>query len=319
MPLVELTFLGTGSGAPTRARNVSATALHLPQRGEWWLFDCGEGTQHQILRAPQVRLSQLTRIFLTHLHGDHLFGLPGLLASRALAQGGTGPVTIHAPEALESWLRATLRASGMRPGFPLAIHPVRPGIVCEGDDFTVLAAPTRHRIESYGYAVMEREQPGRLQVEAVRALGVPEGPLFGRLKNGEQVELPDGRVIDGGTLVGPPRPGRKVVLSGDTVFSPELVALAAGADLLVHEATYAEADRALAERAHHATAAMAAEVARQAGVRALALTHFSARYEGGEAGAVTLEALRAEARAIFPQTCLAYDLLRLSIPRREDG
>ncbi len=313
---MEITFLGTGSGAPSRARNVSATALHLPQRGEWWLIDCGEGTQHQILRASHIRLSQLTRIFLTHLHGDHIFGLPGLLASRALAQGGVGPITIYGPEGVEAWLKATLRAAGMRFGFPVTFCTIKPGELCTDGEFTVTAAPVRHRIEAYALAVREAEQAGRFEVEVARALGIPPGPLYGKLKAGETITLDDGRVIDGTTLVGPTRPGRTVVFSGDTGPAPELVGLAQGADLLIHEATYSEQDRELADRAAHATATLAAEVARDAGVQALLLTHFSARYEGGESE-VNLETLLTEARAIFPETRLAYDFLRVSVPRRE--
>lgn len=313
---MELTFLGTGSGAPTRARNVSGCALHLPQRGEWWLFDCGEGTQHQILRAPHIRLSQLTRVFLTHLHGDHLFGLPGLLASRALALGGTSPVTLYGPEPLEAWLRATLRASSMRFGFPVHFVVVRPGQVLDDGEFSVEAAAVRHRVEAYAYAVRERDQPGRFDIDAARALGIPEGPVYGRLKRGERVRLDDGREVDGQSLVGPTRPGRRVVFGGDTGYAAELVALAGGADLLVHESTYADSERALADRAAHATAAVAARTAREAGVRTLALTHFSSRYEGG-AGGIGMEDLLAEARAIFPETLLAHDLMRLPVPRQE--
>ncbi|MBB6053116.1 ribonuclease Z [Armatimonas rosea] len=313
---MEITFLGTGSGAPSRARNVSATALHLPQRGEWWLIDCGEGTQHQILRASHIRLSQLTRIFLTHLHGDHLFGLPGLLASRALAQGGVGPITIYGPDGVEAWLKATLRVSGMRFGFPVTFVTVKPGEVCTDGEFTVTAAPVRHRIEAYAFAVREAEQAGRFDVAAAAALGIPPGPLYGQLKAGKTVTLDDGRVIEGSALVGPTRPGRCVVFSGDTGPAPELAPLAKGADLLIHEATYSELDRGLADRAAHATATVAAEVAREAGVHSLLLTHFSARYEGGESE-VNLETLLSEARAIFPETRLAYDQLRVSVPRRE--
>jgi ribonuclease Z len=314
---VEITFLGTGSGAPSRARNVSATALHLPQRGEWWLIDCGEGTQQQILRASHIRLSQLTRIFLTHLHGDHLFGLPGLLASRALAQGGVGPITIYGPEGVEAWLKATLRAAGMRFGFPVTFVTVRPGKLCTDGEFSVTAAPVCHRIEAYAYAIREAEQAGRFDVAAAAALGIPAGPLYGQLKAGKTVTLSDGRVIEGSQLVGPTRPGRCVVFSGDTGPAPELVPLAREADLLIHEATYSEQDRELADRAAHATATLAAQVARDAEVHALLLTHFSARYEGGES-AVNLETLLSEARAIFPETRLAYDQLRVSIPRREE-
>ena len=312
---MEVTFLGTGSGAPTRQRNVSAIALQLPQRAEWWLFDCGEGTQHQLLRAPHLRLSQLSRIHITHVHGDHLFGLPGLLASRALAMGGSTPVHIHAPESVEGWLRATLRVSMMRYGFPVHFVPIREGIAHSDDEFTVTAAPVRHRVEAWAFAVREHDQPGRFDIEGARALGIPEGPVYGQLKRGETVVLPDGRSIDGHSLVGADRPGRKVVFSGDTAWSPELVTLAERADLLVHEATYAEQDKQLAERAGHSTAAGAARAAREAGARALVLTHFSSRYEGVAGGGV--DELLAEARADFPATRAAHDLMRVKVPRQE--
>ena len=205
----------------------------------------------------------------------------------------------------------------MRFGFPVSFVTVKPGVICTDGEFTVQAAPVRHRIEAYAYAVCEAEQAGRFDVEAARALGIPPGPLYGKLKSGESVTLSDGRVIAGASLVGPTRPGRILVFSGDTGPSSELVTLAQGADLLIHEATYSEHDRDLADRAAHATATIAAEAAQAAGVRALVLTHFSARYESGEA-AVNLETLLAEARAIFPETRLAYDLLRVSVPRRDE-
>jgi ribonuclease Z len=312
---VEITFLGTGSGAPSRSRNVSSIAVNLTERGELWLIDCGEGTQHQTLRAPQVRLSQLTRVFFTHLHGDHLFGIVGLLASRALAQGGQSAVTLYGPEPLSDYIRASLRASSMRFGFPVEIKVVKPGLVYEDDEITVTAAPVRHRIEAFAYAVEEKPRPGRFDVEAARRQGVPDGPLFGKLKAGQAVTLPDGTEVTPEGLTGPPRPGRKIVFSGDTVFAPELVELAAGADLLVHEATYAEADRMLADRAHHSTAMVAATVAREAAVRMLYLTHFSPRYESVEG--LRLDDLLAEAQAVYPESSLANDLLRVPVPRRE--
>jgi ribonuclease Z len=314
---VEITFIGTGSGAPSRQRNVSSAALNLTDRGELFLVDCGEGTQHQILRAPQVRLSQLTRIFITHLHGDHLFGLVGLLASRALAQGGSGPVTIYGPLGLAEYVRVSLRVSGMqRFGYPVEVRVTEPGVVYEDDELFVTAAPVRHRIEAYAYAFEEKPRPGRFDVEAARELGVPDGPLFGRLKAGEAITLVDGRTIRPEGLTGPDRAGRRVVFSGDTGHSPELVRLAEGADALVHEATYAEEDRALAERAAHSTATMAAETALAASVRRLYLTHLSPRYESD--GGVRLDDLLAEARETFPETRLAYDLMRVTVPRRAE-
>jgi len=312
---VELTFLGTGSGAPTRARNVSAIALQLPQRSEWWLIDCGEATQHQILRCQHLRLSNLTRIFITHLHGDHCFGLPGLLASRALALGGTSPVSIHGPEALEPWLKATLRATAMRFGFPVQIEPTQPGLLFDDGGFTVSSAPVRHRIEAWAYRVQEHDQPGRFNIESARALGIPEGPVYGRLKRGETVTLDDGRVVDGTSLVGPERPGRGVVFGGDTAWSQELLSLARNADLLVHEATYSHEERELADRASHSTALSAAKLARGAQVRELVLTHFSSRYEGN--GERSVDDLVDEARTLFPRTRAAHDFLRLAVDRTE--
>ncbi|MFY7953492.1 MAG: ribonuclease Z [Armatimonadaceae bacterium] len=312
---MELTFLGTGSGAPTRARNVSAVALQLPQRSEWWLVDCGEATQHQILRCQHLRLSNLTRIFITHLHGDHCFGLPGLLASRALALGGTSPVSIHGPEALEPWLKATLRATAMRFGFPVNIEATQAGMLFDDGGFFVSAAPVRHRIEAWAYRIQEHDQPGRFDIESARALGIPEGPLYGRLKRGETVTLDDGRVVDGSSLVGPERPGRGVVFGGDTAWSQELLSLARKADLLVHEATYSNDDRVLAERASHSTALSAAKLARGAQVREMLLTHFSSRYEGN--GERSVDDLVDEARTVFGNTRAAHDFLRVTVERFE--
>ncbi|GAB4451884.1 MAG: ribonuclease Z [Armatimonadaceae bacterium] len=312
---MEITFLGTGSGAPTRLRNVSSIAFHYTERGELWLMDCGEGTQHQALRAPQVRLSQLTRVFITHMHGDHVFGLIGLLASRALAQGGESPVTLYGPEPLAEYVRASLRASSMRFGFPVEVYTVAPGTLFEDEEVAVCAVPVRHRIEAYAYAIVEKPRPGRFQVERARALGVPDGPLFGKLKSGEAVTLPDGTVVAPEGLTGPPRPGRKIVFSGDTTFAPELVEMAAGADLLIHEATFSDEDRVLADRAAHSTARSAATVARDAAVKLLYLTHFSPRYDGNEG--TYLDNLLEEARAVFPETYLAADLMRVTIPRQE--
>lgn len=311
---MRLTFLGTGSGTPSRTRNVSGIALQFSQRGALWFFDCGEGTQHQTLRSP-LRLSQLERVFVTHLHGDHLFGLPGLLASRSLGGGGVGPVTLHGPPGLGAFVECALAVSGTRLGYPYSVETVTPGSVVADEALQVIAAPVEHGTAAFAYAVIEHPRPGRLDVARARALGVPEGPLFGRLKNGESVTLPDGRVVAGAEMTGPPRPGRKIVFSGDTAYSRRLIALAEGADVLVHEATFREAEGDLARRAHHSTAAMAAEAARAAGVGTLILTHLSPRYESEDRAG--LEGLLAEARAIFPDTHLAHDLWTYDIPPRQ--
>lgn len=313
---MNLTFLGTSAGTPSRTRSVSAVALQLPERGEWWLFDCGEATQHQILRCSHLRLSQLSRIFITHLHGDHLYGLPGLLASRGLGGGAGGsapPLALYGPPGVEEFVRVALGVGGGRVDAAVTIVTEPKELLVTGG-FTVACAKLRHRVPCWGYAVTEEDQPGRFDVETARALGVAPGPLFGRLKAGETITLADGRTVRGADLSGPTRRGRKVVVCGDTIATPTAVELARDADLLVHEATYLQADLSLAERALHSTSTMAAQVARAANVGRLALTHVSPRYEGDGSG--RLLSLLAEARAVFPETLLAHDLLQVSVPRR---
>jgi len=311
---VKITFLGTSSGAPSRSRHLSGIALQLPQQAAFWLIDCGEGTQYRILESP-LRLSQLERIFITHLHGDHLFGLVGMLASRSLQIGSDTTVTLYGPHGLEAYVRSGLEISHTYLGYSLAFVSVRPGTIYEDDVYTVVCAPMKHGIEAYGYAVRERDRSGHFDVARAKELGIPAGPLYGRLKAGETITLPDGRTIVGAELCGPPISGRKVVFCGDTTFTSQAVELARDADVLVHEATFLQEDLALAERANHSTSKMAAETARQAGVRTLLLTHFSARYEADSGS--RLGDLLAEAQAIFPHTLLAHDLWAYEIPRRE--
>ncbi len=301
-----LTFLGTSSGTPTRARNVTSIALQLPQRAALWLFDCGEGTQHQVLRSP-LRLSQLEKILITHMHGDHIFGLVGLLASRALGSAGTTPVTLYGPPGLREYVRATLKYSETHLSYPLNFQTIEPGVVCTAHEFTVECKQLKHRIPAFGYSVIEADQPGHFDAERAKAMGIPFGPIYGHLKAGNTVTLPDGRTIDGKQLVGPGRAGRKLTYCSDTIFAPEAIQLAYQADVLIHESTYLAEDTALAERGMHSTATMAAQVAYLAKVRQLILTHFSPRYETGVA------AMLDEARAIFPNVLAAEDFLRYEI------
>lgn len=310
---LKLTFLGTGAGSPSTTRNVSAVALNWVQSGALWLFDAGEGTQQQVLRAP-VRLSQLEQIYVTHLHGDHVFGLPGLLASRSSAQDLETPVTIFGPPGLEEWLRVTLRltATGLR--FPLYFETITEGLIFEDDTRTVHCRRLAHRIPSYGYRVSEKPKPGTFDVNAARALGIAPGPVYGQLKAGGTVTLADGCVVSGAELVGPERPGRILCLCGDTAPTAATVELAAGADLLVHEATFLteQVDRAVISG--HSTAADAARMAREAGVGTLILTHISPRYESD--GASRLPELLAEAQAVFPSTLLAHDFWEYGVSNR---
>ncbi len=301
---LTLTFLGTGAGSPSRTRNVTSIGLQWVQRGDLWLFDCGEATQHQVLRSS-LRLSRLQHIYITHLHGDHVFGLPGLLASRSLVKDILSPVTIFGPPGLEEWLRVTLRLTQTGIRYPLTVQTVGEGLVYEDDTRQVFCRRLAHRIESLGYAVLEKPRPGTFDADKAQSLGVSSGPLYGRLKAGETLTLPDGRLLDGRTLVGPPRPGRKIVICGDTGETPAVVQLAQGADVLVHEATFLSEQAERAAESGHSTAAGAARAARAAGVETLILTHISPRYESDSQS--RLPELLAEAQAIFPNTLLAQD------------
>jgi ribonuclease Z len=312
---VQVTFLGTSSGVPTRARNVSAVALRLPQRAELWLFDCGEGTQHQFLRS-ELRVSQLRRIFVTHMHGDHVFGLPGLLASLGLAGSCPDGLDLYGPDALPHYLDGVLRSSSTRIGYPLRTHRVREAarsgaVLQEDDEIQVRCTALTHRVPAYAYRVDRKPRAGRFDVERARALGIPPGPVYGDLKAGRTVTLADGRIINGASLCGPMRPGCSVVYCTDTVFSEAAVELARGADLLIHEATFCHAEGELAIQRQHSTSTMAAQTALEAGVGRLMLTHLSPRYVPG--AAVAPDDLLAEARSIFPQTDIARDFLSVEV------
>ena len=310
---MRVTFLGTSSGVPTRARNVSCVAFRPPQRAEVWLFDCGEGTQHQLLRSD-LNISQVAHVFITHMHGDHVLGLMGLLATCGMTAHARA-IHIYGPRPISDYVREVSRRTQFQTNYPLEVHEVSAGPVFEDDEYTVTCAPLKHRLTAYGYRVTEKDRPGHFDVERAQQLGIPSGPLYGKLKRGERVTLPDGRTFDGADFSGPPLRGRSVVYCTDTTYCRSSVELARGADLLIHEATFAEADEALAVRATHSTAAMAARVAREAGVRRLLITHFSPRYfPGNETGP---DDLLREARAVFPATELAHDFLSVDVPRRE--
>ncbi len=309
---MQITFLGTSSGVPTRSRNVSGIALRLPQRAEVWLFDCGEGTQHQLLRSD-LRVSQIRRIFVTHMHGDHTFGLMGLLASCGLA-GNPERIDIYGPPDLDEYLKACRRYSQTHFSYPVKVHTVKPGLVFEDEEFSVSCAPLKHRVPAFGYRITEKDRPGHFDVEKAKALEIPSGPLYGKLKRGERVVLPDGRAIDGAELCGQTEVGRKVVYCTDTVYCENAVELAHDADVLIHEATFAHQDAELAYQRLHSTSTMAAQVALGAHVKQLIMTHFSPRYAPGNS--IELRDLLEEARSIFPNTQLASDFWTYEVPRR---
>ena len=302
---LDLVFLGTAGSAPTASRGASATLLR--RGGDRLLVDCAEGTQRQLLRSD-AGLVDLEHVFLTHLHADHVLGLPGMLKTFAL-RGRDLPITVYGPRGT----RALLRALGVVIGrltYPVDVEELVPGDAVERDGYRVQTFAVAHGRSAVGYALREEGRPGRFDVEAADALGVPDGPARGALQRGEPVTV-GGRVVRPEEVLGPARRGRVVVITGDTAPAPSVVAAAEGADVLVHEATFLADERDRAQETDHSTAADAARVARDAGVLLLALTHLSARYAGSE--------VRDEAQAVFPSTVVPRDFDLIDVPLPERG
>jgi ribonuclease Z len=247
------------------------------------------------------------------MHGDHIYGLMGLLASCGLA-GNPSRIDIYGPPKLDEYLKACGRYSQTHFSYPVKVHTVQPGLVFEDEDFAVICGALTHRVPAFGYRVIEKDKPGRFDVDRAVALGIPPGPIYGQLKRGNVVTLPDGRIINGQELCGETQTGRKFVYCTDTIYCDSAVELAADADVLVHEATFAHQDAELAYQRLHSTSTMAAQVALGAQARQLIMTHFSPRYAPGNA--IELGDLLAEAKAIFPHTIMAHDFLTYEIPRR---
>ena len=307
---MELQFLGTGAGVPAKMRNVSSIALKLlDERNEIWLFDCGEATQQQILNTT-IRPGKIKKIFITHLHGDHIFGLPGLLTSRSF-QGGEDELIVYGPKGIKRFIDASISVSYSKLSYPLkVIEFEEDGVLFSDQQFKVEAMKLEHGIPSYGFRITEADQIGELKADELKALGVPFGPVFGRLKRGEVVTLEDGRVIDGKDYVSEDIKGRIVVICGDTRFTPKSITLAQNANVLVHEATY-EADKEKTARQHfHSTSKQAATIALKANVQQLYLTHISARYLGHQ-----VSQLEQEARKVFPKTKVVKDFDTFTIGR----
>lgn len=305
---MELLFLGTSAGVPTRQRNVTAMLLDLqhPTHAGLWLFDCGEGTQHQLLETA-YHPGKLDKIFITHLHGDHLFGLPGLLCSRSMA-GNVRPLTLYGPAGIREFVDTTLRLSGSWTDYPLEIVETGEGIVLDDGLYRVTAQPLNHPVECYGYRIEEQDKPGALDAAALVAEGIVPGPLFQRLKRGETVTLEDGRVVNGQDYLSAPQPGKKLAIFGDTAPCPAAHLLAESVDLLVHEATLETAMEEKANSRGHSSTRQAAQLARQAGVKKLMVTHVSSRYD-----AQGCQALLAECREYFANTELADDFTQVSV------
>ena len=303
---LDLVFFGTSGSVPTAQR--APSALLLRRGGERLLFDCGEGTQRQLLRSA-VGLVELREVFISHFHADHYLGMPGMLKTFAL-RGREIPLTVYGPPGLKELFGALRRIFG-KLTYPLELVELPPGDVLERGDYDLVTFPVAHRVQSLGFALVEHPRPGRFDVEAADALGVPPGPERGLLQAGEALSLPDGSVVAPDEVLGEPRPGRRIVLSGDTAPASTVLEAARGAEVLVHEATFLDEERERAEETAHSTALDAAEIAREAEVGLLALTHLSNRYFGSE--------VVREARTIFPDTVVPKDFDVIDVPFPERG
>jgi ribonuclease Z len=303
---LDVVFLGTSGSAPTAARG--APAVLVRRGGDRLLFDCGEGTQRQLMQS--VGLVELEELFITHFHADHVLGLPGMLKTFALRGREEPGLTVYGPRGLRE-LFGNLKPFLGRLPYRLTTVELAPGDLVERGEYRIEAFAVDHGVSAVGYALVEEERPGRFDVDAADALGVPAGPERGMLQAGDPITLADGRVITPDAVVGPARPGRRIALTGDTAPAPSVIQAAYHADLLVHEATFGHDDKDRARETLHATAAEAAEVAKLAEVKLLALTHFSPRYAGGE--------LVREARAIFSETVAPRDFDTIEIPFPERG
>ena len=313
---MQVTFLGTSSGVPTLTRKVSAMVLKPPQRSDLWLFDCGEGTQHQFIRS-NLKLSQIKKIFITHMHGDHVYGLPGLLASIGLAGSSSG-IELYGPTPLKNFIDACLYNSSSRLAYSLKFHKVentaiQKEILFEDSDLEVKAAPLKHRIPSFAYRVNQKSRPGRFDIDKAKSQKIPPGPVYAALQRGEDVRLDDGRSFSGKEFSGPPRPGISMVYCTDTVYTESVIENSREADLLIHESTYAYKETEMAYQRGHSTATMAAQIAAKANVDKLILTHFSPRYTPGNE--TSPNDLLNEAKAIFPKTQLAKDFWQIDVKK----
>ena len=304
--MLSVTFLGTSAARPTVERNVSATAI--VREGETLLFECGEGTQRQMMRYG-ISFA-LSDIFVTHFHADHFLGVIGLLRTLGL-QGRTDPMRLYGPHGAKRVLGTALTLGVERAPFEVEIVEVKAGDRLPRNGYDLTVFETRHGRHSVGYAVVEHERLGRFDPEKARALGIPEGPLWGKIHKGEAVKLPDGRAVEPAELVGPTRPGRKVVYPGDTRPCESVVEAATGADLLIHEATFGDEEKDRAAETEHSTATEAAQVALAARARKLALHHLSARYSADS------DVLLEQARAVFPETVVAKDGMTIEVPFRD--
>jgi len=307
---MELLFLGTGAGVPSKQRNVTAIALKLLQeQNAVWLFDCGEAAQHQILHT-NLKSRKINKIFITHLHGDHIFGLPGLLSSRSF-QGGEDPLTVYGPLGIKEYITTSLRTSGTHLTYPLHIEEITDGQTIHDGNFQIHIKKLDHALPCFGYRIVENDQPGSLLTDKLKTKGIMPGPIYKQLKDNEYVITSDGEKLYHKDFTGPAKGGRIVTIFGDTRFSKAHQSFAADSDVIVHEATFDKTKEAMAYEYFHSTNTQAATLAKNSYAKQLVLTHISSRYQKED-----MKQLLEEAREIFPNTVIANDFYQLNIYRK---
>ncbi|MEJ2241060.1 MAG: ribonuclease Z [Candidatus Bathyarchaeota archaeon] len=304
---IHVIFLGTGGSVPTPKRGLSAIAIK--RKNEMLMFDCGEGTQRQMIQVG-VGFHKKTKIFVTHLHGDHVLGLPGLLQTMSLL-GRKNKLEIYGPIGIKDFINSINQTVHFTLTFPIFVKEITEGIVCQEKDYTITAVNSAHIDPSLAYAFFEKHRPGRFNVNKANELGVPEGPLWSKLQSGKSVKLSDGRLIKPSSILGVSRPGRTIIYSGDTGPSEKIVKLAKNADLLIHEATFDDEMKQRAIEDGHSTPSIAAETARKACVKQLIVTHISARYKN-------TNLLLEQAKKTFKNTKVAKDFMQLELPYSEN-
>ena len=305
---MRIVLLGTSSAVPTLTRGLSATAV--VRDGDVFLFDCGEGTQIQLMRSG-VKRSRIHSIFIGHMHGDHLYGIAGLISTMHL-DGRVEPLNVFGPEGLRGYLSASFRNSDLQQfSFKLTVQEFPRGFrgrVVEGEDFYVDALPLDHSIFCLGWRLQEKTKPGTFNLEVAESLGIPRGPLYGKLQHGESIKLADGRTITPDMVLGPERPGKSVVYCLDTQFTERSVELADHCTALIHETTFGPDAAEMARERKHSTMEDAARVAKEAACDRLIATHFSSRYDGRQ-----LKQIAEDARSVFENITLGKDLLEIEI------
>ena len=308
---MQIQFLGTGAGMPSKERNTSALALKLlEERGTVWLFDCGEATQHQILHTS-IRPRKIEKIFITHLHGDHIFGLPGLLSSRSFL-GGEDTLTLYGPKGLKEWIEFSFELSNTHITYPIEFVEIQEGVIFEDEQFIVTAMELEHVIQCFGFRIEQKPLPGELLVEKARELGVPKGPLLGKLKNGQDITLEDGEIILSKEVTSPPKKGFIVTILGDTRLCDNSKLLSRQADIVVHEATFDHSTSQHAANYGHSTNIEAAQIAKEAGAHYLLINHISARFLQAD-----IQKLVLDAKETFPDLYLVKDFDQFSWKNNE--